>query len=77
MWAAVFVLNATWELPSPKSWSGPAKWISDGWQLGTILTLSDGVPFTPTWGTGGDPATRSAAMISLFQIAWPAPGAAA
>jgi outer membrane receptor protein involved in Fe transport len=51
-----FVLNATWELPSPKSWSGPAKWISDGWQLGTILTLSDGVPFTPTWGTGGDPA---------------------
>jgi hypothetical protein len=51
-----FVLNATWELPSPKSWSGPAKWISDGWELGTILTLSDGVPFTPTWGTGGDPA---------------------
>ncbi len=29
-----FVLNATWELPSPKSWSGAAKWISDGWQLG-------------------------------------------
>jgi len=51
-----FVLNATWELPSPKSWSGPAKWISEGWQLGTILTLSDGVPFTPTWGTGDDPA---------------------
>jgi Carboxypeptidase regulatory-like domain/TonB-dependent Receptor Plug Domain/TonB dependent receptor len=54
-----FVLNATWELPSPKSWSGPAKWISDGWQLGTILTLSDGVPFTPTYGTGGDPANTN------------------
>ncbi len=51
-----FVLNATWELPSPKSWSGAAKWISDGWELGTILTLSDGVPFTPTYGTGGDPS---------------------
>jgi outer membrane receptor protein involved in Fe transport len=51
-----FVLNGTWDVPSPKSWSGPAKWISDGWELGTILTLSDGVPFTPTWGTGGDPA---------------------
>ena len=54
-----FVLNATWELPSPKSWSGPAKWISEGWQLGTILTLSDGVPFTPTYGTGGDPANTN------------------
>jgi len=54
-----FVLNATWELPSPKSWSGPAKWISEGWQLGTILTLSDGVPFTPTWGTGDDPANTN------------------
>jgi len=62
-----FVLNATWELPSPKSWSGPAKWISDGWQLGTILTLSDGVPFTPTWGTGGDPANT----LSSDDFAYP------
>jgi hypothetical protein len=54
-----FVLNATWELPSPKSWSGAAKWISEGWQLGTILTLSDGVPFTPNYGTGGDPANTN------------------
>ena len=36
--------------------SGPARWITDGWELGLILTVSDGVPFTPTWGTGGDPA---------------------
>jgi len=62
-----FVLNATWELPSPKSWSGPAKWISDGWQLGTILTLSDGVPFTPTWGTGDDPANT----LSSDDFAYP------
>jgi hypothetical protein len=51
-----FVLNATWELPSQKSLTGAAKWATNGWQLGTILTLSDGVPFTPTWGTGADPA---------------------
>ena len=51
-----FVLNGTWQVPSAKSWSGPARWITDGWELGTILTLSDGVPFTATWGTGGDPA---------------------
>jgi hypothetical protein len=51
-----FVLNGTWEVPSAKSWTGPAKWVTDGWELGLIFTVSDGVPFTPTWGTGGDPA---------------------
>ena len=50
------VINGTWELPSAKSLSGPASWLTDGWELGLILTVSDGVPFTPTWGTGGDPA---------------------
>jgi len=50
------VLNGTWEVPSPKSFNGPAHWIADGWQLGVIFTASDGVPFTPTWGTGDDPA---------------------
>jgi hypothetical protein len=30
--------------------------LTDGWELGTIFTVSDGVPFTPTWGTGSDPA---------------------
>jgi outer membrane receptor protein involved in Fe transport len=69
-----FVLNATWELPSPKSWSGPAKWISDGWQLGTILTLSDGVPFTPTWGTGGDPANTLSSDDFAFPNRLAGPG---
>ena len=50
------VVNGTWEVPSSKSFAGPAKWVTDGWQLGMILTVSDGVPFTPTWGTGDDPA---------------------
>lgn len=49
-------LSGTWDVPSPKSWSGTEKWAADGWELGTILTLSDGVPFTPTWGTGSDPS---------------------
>jgi len=51
-----FVLNGTWMVPTPKSFDGPARWLTDGWQLGMIFTASDGVPFTPTWGTGGDPA---------------------
>jgi hypothetical protein len=50
------VLNATWLIPSPKSFTGPAKWITGGWQLGAIFSASDGVPFTATWGTGADPA---------------------
>src|SRR4030088_2298865 len=50
------VLNGTWEVPSPKSFSGPAKWATDGWQLGLIFTANDGVPFSGTWGTGGDPS---------------------
>jgi hypothetical protein len=50
-----FVMNGTWMTPTPKSLSGPAQWALGGWQLGLIFTVSDGVPFTPTWGTGSDP----------------------
>jgi carboxypeptidase family protein/TonB-dependent receptor-like protein len=50
------VVNGTWEVPTPKSFSGPARWLADGWELGLIFTASDGVPFTATWGTGNDPA---------------------
>jgi hypothetical protein len=49
------VFSVTWQVPSPKSLSGPAAWITNGWELGTIFKVSDGVPFTATWGTGGDP----------------------
>jgi len=61
------VLNGTWEVPSSKSWSGPAKWVTAGWELGLIFTVSDGVPFTPTWGTGGDPANT----LSSDDFAYP------
>lgn len=54
--ARTLVINGTWEIPTAKSWTGPAKWATDGWELGLIFTASDGVPFTPTWGTGSDPA---------------------
>jgi hypothetical protein len=33
----------------------PARWISNGWELGGLYTVSDGVPFTPTFGAIGDP----------------------
>jgi carboxypeptidase family protein/TonB-dependent receptor-like protein len=50
------VVNGTWELGTPKSLSAPAQWALGGWELGLIFTASGGVPFTPTWGTGSDPA---------------------
>ena len=49
------VINLTWQLPSPKLFSGPAAWITNGWELGGIYKASDGTPFTATFGTGGDP----------------------
>ena len=49
------VLNGIWQIPTSKSLSGPARWLADGWQLGMIFTAHDGVPFTPTFGTGDDP----------------------
>jgi hypothetical protein len=50
-----FVLNGTWEVPTPKSFAGPAQWALGGWELGLIFTASGGVPFSPSWGTGSDP----------------------
>ena len=49
------VINGTWEAPTPKSFSKPLQWIASGWEPGVILTVSDGVPFTPTFATGADP----------------------
>jgi carboxypeptidase family protein/TonB-dependent receptor-like protein len=61
------VINGTWDIPTAKSFSGPARWITEGWELGTIFTVSDGVPFTPTWGTGSDPANT----LSSDDFAYP------
>ena len=49
------VVSLTWDVPSAKSLSGPAAWVANGWELGGIFKVSDGIPFTATWGTGGDP----------------------
>jgi hypothetical protein len=49
------VINGTWQLPQPKSPAGPAAWLVSGWKLGGIYEARDGVPFTATFGTDGDP----------------------
>jgi hypothetical protein len=49
------VISATWQVPGLRSASGPAAWLTSGWELGAIYKANDGVPFTATFGTDGDP----------------------
>jgi hypothetical protein len=50
------VVNASWLLPTSKSAPSAVAWAVNGWELGGILEINDGPPFTPTFGTsGGDP----------------------
>jgi hypothetical protein len=51
----VLVLNSTWQVPTIKSASGPLAWAANGWELGVIYKANDGVPFTATFGSDGDP----------------------
>lgn len=45
-----FVLNSSWELPFAKTATGAAAALASGWQLGGVVTLRSGVPFTPVLG---------------------------
>jgi hypothetical protein len=49
------VISGDWQVPTFKSASGPAAWVVNGWELGGIFKANDGVPFTATFGTDGDP----------------------
>jgi len=46
-------INYVWNIAAPHSFSGPAAWAARGWQLGGILQIRSGLPFTPV--IGGDP----------------------
>jgi hypothetical protein len=41
------VANLLWQVPTPASFHGPAAFLAKGWEIGGILTLSDGVPIWP------------------------------
>ena len=49
------VIAGTWDIPSPGSFYGPLAWTTKGWELSTYFKANSGVPFTPTFGTDGDP----------------------
>lgn len=46
----VFVINGLWNAPTPRFGGSIGEWAFGGWQLGGILTLTDGTPFTPVNG---------------------------
>jgi len=48
-----FVVNLTWQTPTPRTRSSLVGWALSGWQLGGIYKASSGQPFTPI--LGGDP----------------------
>ncbi len=43
------------KFPHAKSLTGFVGGVANGWQVQSIFKMSDGIPFTPTFGTGGDP----------------------
>lgn len=51
----VAVGNLVWELPTANLSSGFARVITNGWELGGIVTAETGAPFTVTVGDGNDP----------------------
>jgi hypothetical protein len=49
------VINGIWQVPTAKSLNPFVGGLVNGWQVQSIFKVSDGIPFTPTFGTGGDP----------------------
>jgi len=46
-------INYLWSIPTSDSFEGPLAWAAKGWQLGGIMQIKTGLPFTPL--IGGDP----------------------
>ena len=52
--ARTLTVNGVWNIPAPKSISGPAAFLVKGWQLNGIFTAEDGAPFSASFGTGAN-----------------------
>jgi hypothetical protein len=49
------VIAGTWQIPAPALLSGPLAWAAKEWETSALLKVNTGVPFTPTFGSDGDP----------------------
>jgi hypothetical protein len=58
------VINGVWQVPRWKSATGLKDLVANGWQLGMIFKVNDGPPFTPVWGSGGDPAKTKSSDVT-------------
>ena len=60
----VAAVSGIWNVPGPTSWNGAPKYALSGWQVGEIVTVTSGLPFTPV--IGGDPLGLKAADLYAF-----------
>jgi hypothetical protein len=51
----VLVINGSWQIPGLNSGNSFLERLTNGWQVGGIFKINDGLPLTPTFGSGGDP----------------------
>jgi len=51
----VGVGNLIWAVPAPHASNGVVNFMTNGWELGGIVTMQSGAPFTVTDGDGNDP----------------------
>jgi len=48
-------VNWLYNIPTPKSFAGPAGWIARGWGFGGVMSISTGSPMWPLGGLAADP----------------------
>jgi hypothetical protein len=68
----MLVVSGTWEIPRLKHSGNAVAWLMSGWQLGTLLQLNSGLPFTPT--IAGDPLGLNSAQRYDFPDRLALPG---
>jgi len=68
----MLVVSGTWEIPRLKHSGNAVSWLMSGWQLGTLLQLNSGLPFTPT--IAGDPLGLNSAQRYDFPDRLALPG---
>jgi hypothetical protein len=59
------VMNALWELPWGRDGQSMAARVLGGWQVGGIVTLQSGMPFTPVLGFNN---SRNRSARNLFEV---------